>query len=224
MTKALEIPAYMAELSATIATLPLADLDGLFAVFFEAYREGRTIFTFGNGGSAVLASHMACDLGKGTVTAGGKRLRAIALTDNVALMTAWANDTRYENIFAEQLENLLRPGDVAFAISGSGNSPNILAALNYARRAGGVTAGLSGFEGGKMKTLCDVCAVVPSANMQIIEDLHLSIAHSVFRALQRRIEEMNKQENKKPETKNFESVARSHSESINRLAASAGKS
>jgi D-sedoheptulose 7-phosphate isomerase len=218
MTKALDIPAYMAELSAAIATLPLADLDCLVAVFFEAYREGRTIFTFGNGGSAVLASHMACDLGKGTAPAAGKRLRAISLADNVALMTAWANDTRYENIFAQQLENLLQPGDVAFAISGSGNSPNILAALNFARRAGGITAGIAGFDGGKMKSLCDVCAVVPSGNMQIIEDLHLSISHSVFRALLHRIEEINKPENSR------ETIALSRPHAVNRLAASAGKS
>jgi D-sedoheptulose 7-phosphate isomerase len=188
---AFDIPSYLEELSATIGKLPLPDIDRLVSLLLEAYSGGRTVFLFGNGGSAVLASHMACDLGKGTAPASGKRLRAVALTDNVALITAWANDTRYENIFAEQLENLLQAGDVAFAISGSGNSPNILAALNFARHAGAVTAGIAGFEGGKMKPLCDVCAVVPSRNMQIIEDLHLAIAHSVFRALLHRIQEVN---------------------------------
>ena len=123
---------------------------------------------------------MSCDLGKGTAPANGKRLRAVALTDNVALVQAWANDTRYERIFARAAENLLRPGDVACAISASGSSPNILAALNFARQAGAVTAGIAGFQGGKMKPLCDVCVVVPSENMQIIEDLHLSIAHLCF--------------------------------------------
>jgi D-sedoheptulose 7-phosphate isomerase len=223
MTKALEIPEYMAELSATISTLPLADLDRLVAVFHGAYREGRAIFTFGNGGSAALASHMACDLGKGTAPASGKRLRAISLADNVALMTAWANDTRYENIFAEQLENLLQPGDVAFAISGSGNSPNILAALHFARCAGGITAGMSGFDGGKMKALCEVCAVVSSSNMQIVEDLHLSIAHSVFRALQRRIEETNRLAISQQGVNPLESIARSPAQPIHRRAASVGK-
>lgn len=186
-----DVPSYLEELSATIGKLPLPEINRLVRILLEAYNAGRSIFLFGNGGSAALASHMACDLGKGTAPASGKRLRAVALTDNTALITAWANDTHYENIFAEQLENLLEPGDVAFAISGSGNSPNILAALNFARRAGAVTAGIAGFGGGKMKPLCDVCAVVPSENMQIIEDLHLSIAHCLFRTLLHQIQAMN---------------------------------
>lgn len=191
-TTAFDVPSYLGELSDTIQNLPLQAIDSLVRVFLEAYDRGRTIFLFGNGGSASLASHMSCDLGKGTAPASGKRLRAVALTDNAALITAWANDTRYEKIFAEQLENLLQPGDVAFAISASGNSPNILAALGFARQAGAITAGITGFEGGKMKPLCDVCVVVPSANMQIVEDLHLSIAHSVFRVLLHEIQETNR--------------------------------
>lgn len=186
---AFDVPAYFEELSATIHRLPHHAIDHLVRVFFEAHRSRRTIFLFGNGGSAALASHMACDLGKGTAPSTGKRLRAVALTDNIALITAWANDTSYENIFAEQLENLLEPGDVACAISGSGNSPNILAALSFARQAGAVTAGITGFQGGKMKSLCDVCVVVPSDNMQIIEDLHVSISHAMFRVLRHQIQE-----------------------------------
>jgi D-sedoheptulose 7-phosphate isomerase len=191
MMTAFDISSYLEELSATIQKLPLPSINDLVRVFLEAYDTGRTIFLFGNGGSAALASHMTCDLGKGAAPTAGKRLRAVALTDNVALITAWANDTQYANIFAEQLENLLRPGDVACAISGSGNSPNILAALNFARQAGATTAGITGFQGGKMQPLCDVCVVVPSENMQIIEDLHLSIAHSVFRVLRHEIQQRN---------------------------------
>jgi D-sedoheptulose 7-phosphate isomerase len=115
-------------------------------------------------------------------------LRAVALTDNIALITAWANDTRYEGIFSEQLENFLDAGDIAFAISASGNSPNILKALHFARRAGAITVGVTGFQGGKMKSLCDVCVVVPSEIMQIIEDLHLSIAHAVFRLVRQKMQ------------------------------------
>jgi D-sedoheptulose 7-phosphate isomerase len=184
-----DVPSYFEDLSTTIQRLPLQSMDDLVSAFLQAYENGRTIFLFGNGGSAALASHMACDLGKGTAPPTGKRLRAVALTDNLALITAWANDTRYESIFAEQLENLLQPGDLAFAISASGNSPNVLAALSFARQAGAVTAGITGFQGGKMKSLCDICVVVPSDNMQIIEDLHLSIAHSVFRVLQHQIQQ-----------------------------------
>jgi D-sedoheptulose 7-phosphate isomerase len=185
----IDVASYLDELSTAIQRLPLPSIDDLVHEFLRAYDRGRTIFLFGNGGSASLASHMACDFGKGTAPTNGKRLRALALTDNLALITAWANDTRYENIFVEQLETLLEPGDVACAISASGNSPNVLAALSFARRAGARTAGITGFEGGKMKPLCDVCVVVASANMQIIEDLHLAIAHAVFRVLRQEIQE-----------------------------------
>jgi D-sedoheptulose 7-phosphate isomerase len=186
---AVDVASYLKELSTTIQRLPLPSIDHLVHEFLRAYDGGRTIFLFGNGGSASLASHMACDLGKGTAPPKGKRLRALALTDNLALITAWANDTHYENVFVEQLENLLQPGDVACAISASGNSPNVLAALSFARRAGARTAGVTGFEGGRMKSLCDVCVVVSSGNMQIIEDLHVAIAHAVFRVLRHEIQE-----------------------------------
>ena len=189
MPTTFDVSSYLEELRCTIQKLPLPAMDGLIRLFFQAYERGGTIFLFGNGGSAALASHMACDLGKGTHRPAGRRLRVLALTDNVALMTAWANDTCYDNIFAEQLENLLQPGDVAFAISGSGNSPNILAALRFAHEAGAFTAGITGFQGGQMKPLCDVCVVVPSSNMQIIEDLHLSISHAVFRELRHHMQE-----------------------------------
>jgi len=102
-------------------------------------------------------------------------------------MTAWANDARYEDIFAEQLINFVRPDDVALAISGSGGSTNVLKALRVARDAGAFTIGLTGFEGGGMKNLCDLCLIVPSDNMQIIEDLHLSVTHAVFTAVRARI-------------------------------------
>lgn len=191
-TNSCDIRSYLEELTVTIQKLPLPAIDRLVSTLLEAYEGARTIFIFGNGGSASLASHMSCDFGKGTIPKAGKRLRVVALTDNVALITAWANDTRYDRIFAEQLENLLRPGDVALAISGSGNSSNVLAALNFAREAGAVTTGVTGFQGGKMKALCDVCVVVPSDNMQIIEDLHLAIAHSVFRRLGYEMQESNR--------------------------------
>jgi D-sedoheptulose 7-phosphate isomerase len=148
----------------------------------KAYESGRMVYLFGNGGSASLASHLACDLGKGTAYCnGGKRFRVLALTDNLPTLTAWANDSSYEEVFAEQLRNVVEPQDVAFAISGSGNSQNVLNALHVARAAGATTVGITGFQGGKMKSQCDLCAVVPSDDMQIIEDLHLAMAHSIFR-------------------------------------------
>jgi D-sedoheptulose 7-phosphate isomerase len=174
-----------------VANLPHGAIEQAIGELLRAYEEGRSVFLFGNGGSAALASHFACDLGKGTVvgTNGDRRFRVMALTDNVPLMTAWANDSSYERIFAEQLQNFVTPGDVAFAISGSGNSPNVLQALEVARNAQAVTVGLTGFEGGMMKSLCDVCVIAPSENMQIIEDFHLGVTHAVFSVIRQRITE-----------------------------------
>ena len=111
----------------------------------------------------------------------------LALTDNLPALTAWANDSSYEDVFSEQLRNFVHAQDVAFAISGSGNSKNVLNALEVAREAGATTLGISGFEGGRMKSLCDICVVVPSNNMQIIEDMHLAMAHSIFRTVYTRM-------------------------------------
>jgi D-sedoheptulose 7-phosphate isomerase len=162
-------------------------IERVSAMLISAYERRRTVFTFGNGGSAALASHFACDLGKGTINGCRKRFQVLALTDNVPLMTAWANDSKYEDIFAEQLVNFAKPHDLAFAISGSGNSPNVLKALKVARQEGLLTIGLTGFAGGKMNELCDACIIVPSDNMQIIEDLHLCVAHSLFTSIRLKI-------------------------------------
>jgi D-sedoheptulose 7-phosphate isomerase len=178
-----DVNSYFDCLSQTAKRLPFETIDRIASILLGAYHAGQMIYLFGNGGSAALASHFACDLGKGTVNGNGKRFRVLALTDNVPLMTAWANDSRYDDIFAEQLVNLVRQDDVAFAISGSGNSPNVLRALQAAREAGAITVGLTGFQGGKMKELCDVCMIVPSDNMQIIEDLHVCAAHALFTSI-----------------------------------------
>jgi D-sedoheptulose 7-phosphate isomerase len=174
-----------------VAHLPHGAIEQAIRELLRAYEDGKSVFIFGNGGSAALASHFACDLSKGTVIGnnGHRRFRVMALTDNVPLMTAWANDSCYDRIFAEQLQNFVAPGDVAFAISGSGNSPNVLQALETARSARAVTIGLTGFQGGKMKNLCDVCVILPSDNMQIIEDFQLSVTHAVFTVIRRRISE-----------------------------------
>lgn len=172
-----------------VASLPHEEIDQVVNELMHAYEHGKNIFMFGNGGSASLASHFACDLAKGTVISenGQKRFRVLALTDNIPLMTAWANDTCYDQIFAEQLRNFVTLGDVAFAISGSGNSPNVLRGLEVARRHGARTLGLTGFEGGKMKSLCNVCVILPSNNMQIIEDFHLSMTHAIFSVIRQRV-------------------------------------
>jgi len=178
---------YFLGVGAVLRRLPFALIDRVTDALWNAYLEGQTVYVFGNGGSAALASHCACDLGKGTVTNGNRRFRVLALTDNIPLMTAWANDACYDDIFAEQLTPLIDKSDIALAISGSGNSPNVLKALSVARDAGAFTIGLTGFKGGRMKPLCDLCVIVPCDNMQIIEDLHVSVSHSIFVSLRSRM-------------------------------------
>jgi D-sedoheptulose 7-phosphate isomerase len=172
-----------------VARLPFEEMDTAVNEIMSAYERNATVFTLGNGGSAALASHFACDLGKGTLIKHNtqKRFRVISLVDNVPLMTEWANDQGFEHVFAQQLENLLVSGDLVFAISGSGNSANVLRALEAARRHGARTIGLTGFEGGKMKRLCDVCMIVPSDYMQIIEDFQLSATHAITSVIRRKI-------------------------------------
>jgi D-sedoheptulose 7-phosphate isomerase len=173
-----------------VANLPYREIDAAIGEILSAHERGASIFVFGNGGSAALASHFACDLGKGTLidhNNGQKRFRVVSLTDNLPLITAWANDHGYEHIFAQQLQNLIVSGDLVFAISGSGNSLNVLRAMELAKSHGARRVGLTGFQGGKMKDLCDVCVILPSDNMQIIEDFQLSVTHAIFTVIRQKM-------------------------------------
>jgi D-sedoheptulose 7-phosphate isomerase len=184
----LEAKQYFQELQNVAGNVPFDGIDQIADALVRVYEAERTLYLFGNGGSAALASHFACDLGKGTAYCnGGRRFRVLALTDNIPTLTAWANDSGYEDVFSEQLRCFVQPQDIAFGISGSGNSKNVLNALQVARDAGAKTVGISGFQGGEMKSLCDICVVVPSNNMQIVEDLHLVITHSIYRVIYSRI-------------------------------------
>lgn len=159
-------------------------------VLLRAWREQRLVFIAGNGGSAATASHWANDLNKGTAVPGQPRFRAVALTDSVPLMTAWANDVAYDSIFVEQLANLCRPGDLLVVISGSGNSPNIVAAARWAREHGATVVGLTGGTGGQLRGLVDHCVLAPTHRMEQIEDVHLVVAHALCVALRARIAAM----------------------------------
>jgi D-sedoheptulose 7-phosphate isomerase len=182
---------YLAGLRTVLERLDTTVVDRITEMIWRGYEQGRTLFMFGNGGSAALASHFVCDIGKGTVAPGCRRLRAISLTDNVPLMTAWANDTNYCEIFAEQLLGLVEKGDLVLAISGSGNSESVVRGLQTAREAGAKTMALTGFSGGRVKELADLCLVVPSDNMQHIEDAHLFSAHAIFTAIRRQMMQAN---------------------------------
>jgi len=149
----------------------------IVSALVKARDSGKHIYICGNGGSASTASHMASDLNKGANRKDAPRFKAVALTDNIPAMLAWANDLSYDDIFVEQLKNHLEEGDVVVGISGSGNSPNVLKALHYANDKGALTIGLSGFGGGKLAQVAKTCYVVPNNTMQQIEDLHLVIEH-----------------------------------------------
>jgi len=177
---------YLGETRGVMARLDADLIDRISEQIWQAYEQERTVYLFGNGGSAALASHLACDLAKGTAANGRRRMRAVSLNDNLALLTALANDLEYDEIFAEQLHHI-EPGDVALAISSSGNSPNVVRGLKVAQQAGATTVAITGFKGGRVKSLCDMCLVVPSDNVQYIEDSHLSVMHAIFSAVRQRM-------------------------------------
>ncbi len=178
--QARRIACYLEDIRRIVAELPQPAIGDIAKLIHDAHKRGRLIFAFGNGGSSACASHFVEDLAKGIdCGAGRRRYRALALTDSVALITAWANDTSYDNIFVEQLRNFVEPGDVAVAISASGNSPNVLRAIEFARQVGAHTVGLTGYDGGQLAKIAERAIIVPSDNMQAIEDLHLIICHTI---------------------------------------------
>ncbi|HTE19854.1 MAG TPA: SIS domain-containing protein [Armatimonadota bacterium] len=183
-----QIQFYLGDVTRLVGQLPVAQLSGLVERLLAAYKDGRQVFLVGNGGSAATCSHMATDFQKCIYLAGGKPFRCMALTDSVPLITAWANDTAYEHVFAEQLRTWVQPGDLVFCVSGSGNSPNVLQAARLGRELGAYTVGLTGYEGGKLAPMVDESLVVPSDNMQRIEDAHMIILHVLFWRMQQEVE------------------------------------
>jgi D-sedoheptulose 7-phosphate isomerase len=178
-----QIGVYLQDLANVLSSFPREGIEDLLREIIRARDNAAHVFIFGNGGSAATAAHMACDLSKNATHEGARRIRAVALSDAMPTITAYANDNGYESVFAEQLLTQAEAGDLAIAISGSGKSPNILRALETARRMGLRTVGLTGGSGGLMRELVDVCIVTPSARMDQIEDSHLVIDHVVTAVL-----------------------------------------
>ena len=170
---------YLVELVKSINNIPLDKIKEIAGVLKEAYKKGRHVFIMGNGGSAATASHFVCDLAKGTRVAGKKHFKVIGLTDNVPLLTAWSNDVAYKDVFKSQLENLLEKDDVVIVFTGSGNSPNVLEAVRYSKKVKSRTVAFTGFDGGKIKKMADICMIVPSNNMERVEDIHLVLEHLI---------------------------------------------
>jgi D-sedoheptulose 7-phosphate isomerase len=183
MTFSTLIADYTAGFTSVIESIDPADIERLVTIVRRAFDEGRKVFVAGNGGSAATASHMACDLAKTTLGKArqlpARRIRAIALSDNVPLITAWGNDVGYDCVFAEQLRNLAEPADLLIVISASGNSPNIVEAVKVAREIGLRTVALLGFDGGAVCSLVDHAVVVHSSHFGYVEDAHSVISHLV---------------------------------------------
>lgn len=168
---------YISHLHATLDALAETSIYAVIELLHEARISQRQIFIMGNGGSAATASHMVCDFMKNTRKKGLPNFRVIGLADNMPVFSALANDEGYENVFAGQLESFVQPGDVVIAISASGNSANVLNAVELANRAGARTVGLTGFDGGKLGKLVEFHINVPSDSIEHVEDVHMVLDH-----------------------------------------------
>jgi D-sedoheptulose 7-phosphate isomerase len=189
-----EIQLHVAALREALAALDSDDLWAAGQELLECYARGGTLYLVGNGGSASTASHFACDLSKGTRQPAVPRFRAVALTDNVPLMTAWGNDASFDRIFAEQLMPLVRPHDLLLAISASGSSPNVLEALRAAREAGARTMAWTGATGGSAAPLADTVIRVPATTIEQVEDAHMVLAHALTVFMRSRLRERSPEE------------------------------
>jgi len=174
---------YLAETRAALDGLSVQEIRAFIEALEQAYRDGRQVLIIGNGGSAASATHLAVDLSKTVlgrpVNRGAKRFRALALTTDVSVLTAWANDFSFDDVFAEQIEALGQPGDLLVVITGSGNSPNVVAGVVTAKRLGMRAIGLLGFDGGRVKDLLETHILVRSDDYGHVEDMHMVLVHLV---------------------------------------------
>jgi D-sedoheptulose 7-phosphate isomerase len=174
------IKEYIKHETDTLNNLNIEEINTFMNILLETIRNDGKIYICGNGGSAATASHFANDFNKGVNDFAGNYFNFICLNDNVATLTAIANDISYEDIYYHQLINRLKPNDIVIGISGSGNSKNIVKALEYANTKGNTTVALIGYDGGKLKTLATHFVHIPICNMQIVEDLHMVLDHMIM--------------------------------------------
>ena len=177
------VSSYIFELKDTLDQLSEERINEVIELLYGARLSQRHVFIMGNGGSASTASHFVCDLAKNTRKPGLPNYRVIGLTDNMALLSALANDEGYENVFSQQLSSFVQPGDVVIAISASGNSMNVLNAIDLANQMGATTVGLTGFDGGRLRSKVDINLHVPSECIEHVEDIHLMLEHLICKAL-----------------------------------------
>ncbi len=174
---------YLREIGNIFEGINTKEFEDFIEELIEAYQRKSDIFISGNGGSAATTAHFACDINKGVSFGKEKRFKVICLNDNVPTMLAYANDMSYDDIFIEQLKNFLKKDDLVIGSSSSGNSNNVLKAIEYANANGGRTFGICGFGGGKLKSLAQKSIVTNSNDMQKVEDLHIIILHCAMQYL-----------------------------------------
>ncbi len=184
-----DIDRYFSRLKSTLDLVSRKELSDFMSLLLEALEGGKRIYIMGNGGSAATASHYVCDFNKGLSYGKARRFRFICLNDNFPTTMAYANDLSYELVFVEQLRNFLEPGDLVIGISGSGNSPNILKAVEYAGSVGATTIGITGYDGGKLKVAAEYGVNVPVHDMQISEDIHMILDHLIYSTFSRLLPE-----------------------------------
>ena len=175
-----QIKEYFKKLNSTLEKLDVEIIEEIAIQFLNARDDGKHIYVFGNGGSGSTASHMVCDIVKGCSYKKNKRFKISCLNDNIPTLLAYSNDVGYEVIFEEQLKNYLNEGDIVLGISGSGNSQNVINAIEYANSCNAITIGFTGFNGGKLHEIVNIGLHVPVNDMQITEDIHLIINHIFY--------------------------------------------
>lgn len=178
-----DIKAYFNKLKQTVDKVSIDELNVLLNVLVKGKDEGRTIFIMGNGGSSATASHYVCDFNKGISLNQQNKFRLICLNDNIPSLMAYANDISFDDIFVGQLKSYFQKGDIVFGISGSGNSKNVLKAIEYANQNGGITIGLTGYDGGELRKKVRYGVHIPVNDMQITEDLHMILDHCMMKIL-----------------------------------------
>jgi D-sedoheptulose 7-phosphate isomerase len=182
----LNVADYVTRLQAELARVDQDEIRQMADLIYEAWENDKFVYIFGNGGSGTTATHMSEDLGKSSLREKDlhdetkKRLKVMSLTDNLGWIMAVGNDLAYDQIFVQQLMNYGREGDVVLAISGSGNSPNVLNAVDWANRHGLKTFGLTGYSGGKLRTMAQSGLHVPLTDMGMVESIHLCLFHWVL--------------------------------------------
>ena len=177
---------YLVDLKKIISTININELTEFIKEIENVYKNEKTIFIMGNGGSAATASHFACDINKGVSLKLQKKFKVLCLNDNIPIMLAYANDISYDSIFVEQLKNYISKGDLVIGISGSGNSGNVLKAIKHANEAGARTFGITGFDGGLLKNIAQKSIIIKSFDMQKVEDCHLIICHLIMQSFKPR--------------------------------------